>query len=327
VNYTITRAGATVNSGSSAVVTVEPFTNDTVIIASGYTADAVGNYSVAASVTSANTDIDPSNNGGTSDFVVSDYVYSGLTGLTNAVAYTYSGASTLTVWEPSKVTNRYSIINTVDVKAIDIAVSSASTDNTDLVIELFDDADLTTALTIGDFNISATHPTTAQYFTVLIDQQTLTAGGLYVASMGSEATDKRFLFYGEAGDNDNSTLVYVPDANGVLTWYLSDLTAAVNLNFDMNIGIANTSAPAMKMEVYPNPASDQISWDIKTQEASSYTVSLIDMNGKVAFNKSITGKVVAYKDTLSLVDFANGVYTLQVTTNKGTSSQKVVVAH
>ncbi len=327
VNYTITRGGATVNSGASAVVTVEPFTNDTVIIATGYTADAIGNYSVAASVTSANTDLDPTNNAGTSDFVVSNYVYSGLTGLSTAVAYTYSGASTLTVWEPCKITNRYSIVNNVDVKAIDIAVSSASTDNTDLVIELFDDADLTTALSIGDFSISATHPTTAQYFTILIDQQTLVAGGLYVASMGSEATDKRFLFYGEAGDNDNSTIVQLPDANGVATWYLSDLTAAVNLNFDPTAGVANLNAPAMNMEVYPNPANDQISWNVKTQEASNVIVSLIDINGKVVFNKSINGKIISYKDTLSLVDFANGVYTLQVTTNKGTSSQKVVVAH
>ena len=327
VNYTITRGGATVNSGASAVVTVEPFTNDTVIIATGYTADAIGNYSVAASVTSANTDLDPTNNAGTSDFVVSNYVYSGLTGLSTAVAYTYSGASTLTVWEPCKITNRYSIVNNVDVKAIDIAVSSASTDNTDLVIELFDDADLTTALSIGDFSISATHPTTAQYFTILIDQQTLAAGGLYVASMGSEATDKRFLFYGEAGDNDNSTIVQLPDANGVATWYLSDLTAAVNLNFDPTAGVANLNAPAMNMEVYPNPANDQISWNVKTQEASNVIVSLIDINGKVVFNKSINGKIISYKDTLSLVDFANGVYTLQVTTNKGTSSQKVVVAH
>jgi hypothetical protein len=327
VNYTITRGGVTVNSGASAVVTVEPFTNDTVVIASGYTADAIGNYSVAATVTSANTDIDPSNNAGTSDFVVSNYVYSGLTGLTGTSAFTYSGAATLTAWDPSKIANRYSIVNTVDVKAIDIAVSSASTDNTDLVIELYENTDLTTFLALGDFNISATHPTTAQYFTVLIDQQTLIADSLYVVSMGSSATDKRFLFYGVAGDDDNSTLVNVPDANGVLTWFLSDLTAAINLNFDLNLGVANTNSPAMKMEVYPNPASDQISWDIKTQEASSYTVSLIDINGKVVFNKSINGKIVSYKDTLSLVDFANGVYTLQVTTNKGTSSQKVVVAH
>jgi hypothetical protein len=135
------------------------------------------------------------------------------------------------------------------------------------------------------------------------------------------------LFYGVAGDNDNSTLVNVPDANGVLTWFLSDLTAAINLNFDPSAGVANINAPAMNMEVYPNPANDQLSWNVKTQEASSVSVSLIDINGKVVFNKSINGKIISYKDTLSLVDFANGVYTLQVTTNKGTSSQKVVVAH
>ena len=99
------------------------------------------------------------------------------------------------------------------------------------------------------------------------------------------------------------------------------------MNFDLGVGVANVNAPAMNMEVYPNPASDQISWNVKTQEASNMSVSLIDLNGKVVFNKSINGKIVAYKDTLSLVDFANGVYTLQVTTNKGTSSQKVVVAH
>ena len=83
----------------------------------------------------------------------------------------------------------------------------------------------------------------------------------------------------------------------------------------------------MKMEVFPNPANNEISWDIKTQEASNINVSLIDINGKVVFNKSINGRIAAYKDTLSVIDFANGVYTLQVTTNKGTSSQKVVVAH
>ena len=329
VNYTITRGGVTVNSGASSVVTVEPFTNDTVIIATGYTADAIGNYSVGASVTSSNTDVDPSNNGGTSNFVVSDYVYSGLTGLTGTVAYTYSGAATLTAWDPCKITNRYSIINDVVVSAIDIAVSSASTDNTDLIIELYDDNDLANFLAIGDFNISATHPTTAQYFTVVIDPVQLTAGGLYVASMGSDATDKRFLFYGVAEDNDNSTIVQLPDDNGVLTWYLSDLTAAVNLNLNPNptLAVTDINGPSMKMEVFPNPANNEISWDIKTQEASNINVSLIDINGKVVFNKSINGRIAAYKDTLSVIDFANGVYTLQVTTNKGTSSQKVVVAH
>jgi hypothetical protein len=81
------------------------------------------------------------------------------------------------------------------------------------------------------------------------------------------------------------------------------------------------------MDVYPNPANDQLSWSVKNQAASSIAVSLVDMNGKVVFNKSISGKVAAYKDTLSLASFANGVYTLQVTSATGTSAQKVVIAH
>jgi len=254
INYTITRGGVTVNSGSSSIFNTQPFTNDTVIIATGYTANAIGNYIVAANVTSSNADTDPSNNAGTSDFVVSNYEYSGLTGLSNAVAYTYSGAATLTAWQPSKIAHKFKIYNNATLNSVDIAVSSASTDNTDLVIEIFDELDLTTALSIGDFNISATHPTTAQYFTVSIYPVSLLAGHTYVASMGSEATDKRFLFYGVAGDNDNSTLANLPDANGVSTWYQADLTPAINLNFQIFISLGTLTNNGISNN-NPNPIS------------------------------------------------------------------------
>jgi hypothetical protein len=54
---------------------------------------------------------------------------------------------------------------------------------------------------------------------------------------------------------------------------------------------------------------------------------LIDINGKVVFNKNVKGNVLAYKDILTLSDFANGIYTLQVESKNGLSSQKVVIAH
>jgi hypothetical protein len=54
---------------------------------------------------------------------------------------------------------------------------------------------------------------------------------------------------------------------------------------------------------------------------------LIDINGKVVFNKNVKGNVLSYKDILTLSDFANGIYTLQIESNNGLSSQKVVIAH
>lgn len=325
VAYDITRAGTSVSAGSSDVFTIQPFTNDTLVIATNYTADQVGVYNVATTVLSDNTDFDPTNNTGSSDFSVTNYSYSGLNGLANAAGFTFSGSAA--PYDPSKIAHTFNIINATPLKAIDIAVSSTSDDDIDLIIELFDLNDLTTALAVGDFRILSTHPTTAQYVTILIDEQQLAAGGLYVASVGSEATDKKFVFYGEAGDPDNASLVNVPNDAGVLTWFRTDLTPGIALNFDPAVGIADVNAPAVSMDVYPNPANDQLSWSIKNQEASAVAVSLVDMNGKVVFSKSISGKVVSYKDTLSLATFANGVYTLQVTSATGTSAQKVVIAH
>ncbi len=326
INYTITRNGTVVNIGSSAPFTIQPFTNDTIEILTGYTPDAVGNYVVTSTITSTNTDTDLSNNTQTSEFVVTNYIYSGLTGLTNSLDYTYSG--TLAPFIPSKVANRFFIANDIAFQGIDIAVSSASADNTALTIEVFDTNDLLNPLSVGVFNISATHPTTAQYFTVVIPQAFLVAGELYAASVGSSATDKEFYFYAELGDNDNSTIVNLPDVAGLPTWYLSALTPAINLNFDPTIGVTGlTTNPSIEFGVFPNPASDQLSWKVKSNEASSMNVSLIDVNGKVVFNKTISGKIASYQDTLSLASFANGVYTLELKTNSGVQTQKVVIAH
>jgi hypothetical protein len=122
--------------------------------------------------------------------------------------------------------------------------------------------------------------------------------------------------------------VNIPDADGIPTWFLSELTPAVNLNFDPTIGVTGLSnSPSVEFGVFPNPASDQLAWKVKSNEASSMNVSLIDVNGKVVFNKTISGKIASYQDTLSLDSFSNGVYTLQLKTNNGIQSQKVVIAH
>jgi hypothetical protein len=161
---------------------------------------------------------------------------------------------------------------------------------------------------------------------VLPDAQNLVAGGFYLASMGSEADDKRFLLYGLPEDEDVATRVNVPDENGVLTWFSTDLTPAVNLNFDPAVGYADING-SDKLSVYPNPANQTISVKFELNGSSDVSVNLVDMNGRVVFNKSISGKIAKYQDTISLADLANGIYTLQVTTVNGISTEKVVIAH
>lgn len=326
LNYNVLRGATSVNSGSSSTFTIEPFAIDTIVINTGYTPDAIGAYTLSCEMTSANTDANPANNTSTVTYNVGNYVYSGVTSLTGLGAFSFSGA-TPGPYDPSKVGQIYQIINAASIKAIDIAVSSLSTADTDLIIELFDAGDLSVPLTIGDFRITASHPTTAQYFTIeLPEPQNLVAGGFYLATMGSEATDKRFVFYATDVDEDDATRINVPDDAGVLTWFRTDLTPAVNLNFDPAVGIASVNG-SDNLSVYPNPANESLSINFNLNASSNVAVNLIDLNGKVVFSKTISGKILKYQDTLSLSEFANGIYTLQISTANGISTEKVVIAH
>jgi hypothetical protein len=152
--------------------------------------------------------------------------------------------------------------------------------------------------------------------------------GFYVASMGNFDDAKNFAFNVAAGDEDGGTICYGPfGANDAVDWYIGwDFTPAIALNFDQSVGL-NTDLNLDKLAVSPNPANDVLNINLNLAKASNVQIDVIDMNGKVVFNKNIKANLIGYKEELSLASFANGIYTVQVRSANGTSSQKVVVAH
>ncbi|MEX1189305.1 MAG: T9SS type A sorting domain-containing protein [Bacteroidia bacterium] len=322
LNYDILLGTTSVNSGASSSFDLAPFTTDTVVINTGYIPDAIGNYNLTVELTSANTDATPADNSGSSTFRVSEYVYSGIESLSTTVNGTYSSEISPGVFEIIKSGQFYNIINDDACKAIDIAVSRTSTANTELLIELLQ-SDLATALALGDYTITSSHPSTAQYITIQLDQTVdLTANTLYAAAVGSLTNDKQFFMYlNDDGDVDNAAFIFVDGQRfGALE------TPAVGLNLDITLGIVDVNGNDM-LSVYPNPANQSLTINFELNGASNVAVNLIDLNGKAVFTKTISGKVLKYQDTISLLDFANGIYTLQISTSNGISSEKVVIAH
>jgi hypothetical protein len=325
LDYDILRNGTSVNSGSSATVTLGSFVTDTIVFSTGYTPDAIGNYELAVEITSDNEDAIPDNNTLSSTFRVSEFIYSGVESLQSPdlVNATYSTETAPGVFEIIKSGNLYNILNEVDCKAIDIAVSSTSTDDTELLIELLQ-SDLVTSIALGDYTITSTHPTTAQYITIQLDQTVTLTGGntIYAAAASSLSDDKQFYLYlNDDGDPDNSGFVEV---NGELFGVAE--TPCINLNLDPTIGIKDVNGSDI-LSVYPNPANESIRVNFELNGASNVAVNLIDAAGKVVFSKNISGNVLKYQDTIGTAEFANGVYSLQITTSNGVSSQKVVIAH
>lgn len=324
LNYDILRNGTSVNSGASTTVNIGSFVSDTITFSTGYTPDAIGDYELSVEITSDNTDEIPENNTMSSTFKVDEFVYSGIESLSlpTIVNATYASELTPGVFEVIKSGTLYNILNDVDCRGIDIAVSATSTDDTELLIELLQD-DLATSLALGDYTITSSHPTTAQYITIQLDQTvTLPAGGLFAAAVGSLSNDKQFYMYlNDDGDVDNASFVEV---DGELFGVAE--TPAVNLNFDPTIGFSDVNATDV-LNVYPNPANQSFRVNFEVNGSSNVSVNLVDAAGKVVFFKTISGNIVKYQDTISTAEFANGVYSLQITTNNGVSSQKVVIAH
>jgi hypothetical protein len=325
LNYDILRNGTSVNSGSSATITIGSFVTDTIIFSTGYTPDAIGNYELAVEITSANEDEIPENNTLSSTFSVSEFIYSGVESLQSPdlVNATYSSETAPGVFEIIKSGILYNILNDVDCKAIDIAVSATSTDDTELLIELLQ-SDLVTSIALGDYTITSSHPTTAQYITIQLDQTVSLTGGntVYAAAASSLANDKQFYLYlNDDGDPDNSGFVEVEgELFGVAE------TPCINLNLDPTIGFKDVNG-VDNLTVYPNPANESIRVNFELNGASNVSVNLIDAAGKVVFFKNINGNVLKYQDTIGTAEFANGVYSLQITTANGVSSQKVVIVH
>ena len=86
-----------------------------------------------------------------------------------------------------------------------------------------------------------------------------------------------------------------------------------------NVGVENTVLEQEKMTVSPNPFSDFI--EIKNIKTPIQTIRLYDMFGKLCFE---TKKVNAANNRLNTDFLAEGIYLLQIETEKGQQTMKIV---
>ena len=76
-------------------------------------------------------------------------------------------------------------------------------------------------------------------------------------------------------------------------------------------------------EVFPNPIKDQININNKSELTGKYSISLMDISGRMVFERQQT--ISAGQNIISIPQIAKGIYLLELKNDKGTQfSQKVV---
>ena len=73
-----------------------------------------------------------------------------------------------------------------------------------------------------------------------------------------------------------------------------------------------------QVSLYPNPASTFI--NIELEDITATRVTILDMNGKILQSENILDN----KTTINISNLVSGIYFMQITTDKGKVSKKVV---
>lgn len=121
---------------------------------------------------------------------------------------------------------------------------------------------------------------------------------------------------------------FVEDLNGDL-WHLTftrfDLSASGKTVFSKErVASANVSEleGIQSFGMHPNPANEQVTAVFNTETASNLTIT--DMNGNILSQQAIASTGFNTK-TVSVVDFPAGIYFVNLTTENGSITQKLVV--
>jgi len=193
---------------------------------------------------------------------------------------------------------------------------------------------------------------------IYVNTGTAATTGLYYVPLGEEnedatevedlvITDAQWYKLGLSIDTTTGTLLYLVDgqvANGSLSESVIGLTPD-ELDFQVSAGTANTasttatfdnirvkadatdadilSTPAViaasKFSVFPNPSNGVVT--VANANALINAISVTDINGRTVKNVKVGG--VASTE-VNISDLASGVYMMSISSDKGTSTQKIV---
>jgi len=101
-------------------------------------------------------------------------------------------------------------------------------------------------------------------------------------------------------------------ATGAMLHFAKASTSLTNASYDDN-----------QISFFPSPAKDSLNISLGSLEASDYTFSLMDMQGKVVLNKQFQNAQLL--ETVSLIGLAKGMYLAVFEANKVRIAKKIVV--
>lgn len=325
IGLNIDLAGSSVYAGVAPAVTLAPGASDTVWFDTQFLASATGLYTITATLPA---DQVLTNNSLTENFEMTNFLY----GHNHPL-----GTGKLNFSDEAEIGigNIYEIQAEQLLKGIDVAFATGTTAGIFIDVFVFEmpsgSVQGADNVLVADFQyqMPATVNTTSFTTLVLPTPYTMEAGKIYYAILRTQqsATEKMAIKSSDKGDADFSTVCYGPfgagDAvNNFVGW---DAAAAVSLNFDPSVQIAENESPVSFGSIFPNPTSGATTLQYTLSNDTDVKVVIVDVTGKVVYAANSKNQTAgAHELNFNAAAFTNGVYYVNMITEGSTVTTKFI---
>ena len=81
----------------------------------------------------------------------------------------------------------------------------------------------------------------------------------------------------------------------------------------------------VRFDVYPNPTTGTVIFDLELLEVGTITLEVVDMLGETVF-ETAHSSVQLYKKETDLTSLSDGIYFVHLSTEKGSIKRRILVA-
>jgi Secretion system C-terminal sorting domain len=112
---------------------------------------------------------------------------------------------------------------------------------------------------------------------------------------------------------------------GVNAYNLHQIGEDGNVEQSQTIYVTYTAPTAVSVEKYfPNPVTDKLNVLLNSDQEMPATLTLVNIEGKVASTKTVTLLIGANEESLVMTDLLPGIYFLRISTFEGTIEKKIL---
>jgi Secretion system C-terminal sorting domain len=310
-------------TGSSTPSTIVAGTYDTLEVTAALTPPTTSaTHTVNLAATSAATDAAPANNtiNNFTSFSVNPYIYARDKG--TIVGGSYNAG------DGFEVGNIFDIFSNTSIGGGNVVINAAAEVGTEMFLKLYTIDPATGDFIYADesnpYILTANDLGEEVTLAFIGGSYPLTAGESYLLVAGSfgDGGATNDLVVGTSGTSEAQTTFYFDMTDN--TWYYTTSTPMVRMNFDPTLGLKEANN-TFGIEVAPNPATDATSVTFTVKNTSDAIITVIDMAGKVVATQTLSGVNGTQAVEINTSALNSGMYTVNVTANGTSVSQKLAV--